>query len=165
MERADRILFVLDAAADPALAGYLEERPRLPVQVPVTLVLNKVDLLDVAGAAVLAGVQGRCGASAVCRLSALTGEGLEALSAHLRSSAGFEPAEGATVSARARHVEALGRAEAHLAEAARQLAGRDARELIAEELRRAREALGDIVGAQSSDELLGRIFASFCIGK
>ncbi len=165
MERADRILFVLDAAADPALAGYLEERPRLPAQVPVTLVLNKVDLLDVAGAAVLAGVQGRCGASAVCRLSALTGEGLEALSAHLRSSAGFEPAEGATVSARARHVEALGRAEAHLAEAARQLAGRDARELIAEELRRAREALGDIVGAQSSDELLGRIFASFCIGK
>ena len=52
-----------------------------------------------------------------------------------------------------------------LAAAARQLAARNAPELVAEELKRAQQALGEIVGEESSDELLGRIFASFCIGK
>jgi tRNA modification GTPase len=69
------------------------------------------------------------------------------------------------LSARARHLEALVKVEACLSTAARQLTARNAPELVAEELRRAQLALGEIVGAESSDELLGRIFASFCIGK
>ncbi|MGC2459732.1 MAG: tRNA uridine-5-carboxymethylaminomethyl(34) synthesis GTPase MnmE, partial [Steroidobacteraceae bacterium] len=62
-------------------------------------------------------------------------------------------------------VDALAQVAASLAAAARQLAGRNAPELVAEELKRAQQALGEIVGAESSDALLGRIFARFCIGK
>jgi tRNA modification GTPase len=173
MQRADRILFVIDAAADPALTGYGAERASLPSGVPVTLVLNKADLAahGVAhGAAEQAAeAPGRArpaaDAPAMLRISALTGEGVEALRVHLAACMGFEPLEAGTVSARARHVEALGRVEAHLGVAARQLAAGNALELFAEELRQARAALGDIVGADSSEELLGRIFATFCIGK
>ena len=78
---------------------------------------------------------------------------------------GFDPGGTDALSARARHLEALARVDAHLVQAARQLAARNAPELLAEELRRAQQALAEIVGAESSDELLGRIFARFCIGK
>ena len=68
-------------------------------------------------------------------------------------------------SARARHLEALSRVDAHLAQAASLLARNAGAELVAEELKGAQQALGEIVGLESSEELLGRIFASFCIGK
>ena len=64
-----------------------------------------------------------------------------------------------------KYFEALSQVEACVSAAARQLASRNAPELVAEELRRAQQALGEIVGQESSDALLGRIFASFCIGK
>jgi tRNA modification GTPase len=69
------------------------------------------------------------------------------------------------ISARARHLEALARCAAHLGRVTALLEERAGRELIAEELRRASGALGEIIGTESPDELLGRIFSSFCIGK
>jgi tRNA modification GTPase len=179
MARADRILFVIDAAADPDAAGYLEERALLPEGVPVTLVFNKVDLAarrEGDGAARTASPAGDCArATGIAghftaelpslRLSALTGEGFDELATHLKACVGFEPETAGALSARARHVEALALVNLCLVEAARLLATHDAVELVAEELKRAQLALGEIVGHESSDELLGRIFARFCIGK
>ncbi|MBV8495915.1 MAG: tRNA uridine-5-carboxymethylaminomethyl(34) synthesis GTPase MnmE, partial [Gammaproteobacteria bacterium] len=98
-------------------------------------------------------------------LSALTGVGLAQLRAHLKECMGYRNVETGTVSARRRHLEALARARGHTLEAARQLAERRAGELVAEELRGAQQALGEITGEFTSEELLGRIFAGFCIGK
>ena len=95
----------------------------------------------------------------------LTPVGLDALRAHLTKAAGWRGTEGGTFSARRRHLEALARAAARLAAAASQLETRAPLELVAEELRLAHDALGELTGRVSSDELLGRIFASFCIGK
>jgi tRNA modification GTPase len=161
---ADRILFVIDAASDPQAAAFREELADLPSHVPVTIVFNKVDLAE--GRAPIESLleQLPVPVPAVVSVSALTGEGIEALVAHLRSSGGLEPGVDA-LSARARHLEALKLVGAALDEAAGQLARHGTPELVAEELKRAQLALGEIVGAQSSDELLGQIFASFCIGK
>jgi len=166
MAGADRILFVIDAAADPAAAGYLEERALLPPEVPVTVVFNKIDLTASSAAACEpAACEPAPAGIATVRLSALTGEGLDTLATHLKACMGFEHGGTDALSARARHLEALTRVDAHLLQAAGQLATRSAPELLAEELKRAQQALGEIVGADSSDELLGRIFARFCIGK
>jgi tRNA modification GTPase len=169
MAAADRILFVIDAAADPQAAAYLDERALLPSSVPVTLVFNKIDLACGDGASSASGASGAVGpvpdAVAVIRLSALTGAGFDSLVSHLKSCIGFEAGATDVLSARGRHLEALTRVDAHLAQAGRQLAARNAPELVAEELRRAQVELGEIVGTESSDELLGRIFSRFCIGK
>jgi tRNA modification GTPase len=159
MRRADRVLFVIDAAADPAAAAFREERERLPRDVPVTLVFNKCDLaVGIPVADTLTGPPRLV-------LSALSGKGLEELRVHLKDCMGYQTADGGTVSARRRHLEALARARAHTEEAARQLTERRAGELVAEELRAAQRALSEITGEFTSDDLLGRIFAGFCIGK
>jgi tRNA modification GTPase len=159
MQRADRVLFVIDAAADPSGAAYRQELGALPAQVPVTLLFNKCDL--VAGLEVTAagGVPPRLA------LSALTGAGLPELRAHLKSCMGYQGDAGGAVSARRRHLEALGRAREHVEEAARQLTERRAGELVAEELRAAQQHLSEITGEFTSEDLLARIFAGFCIGK
>jgi tRNA modification GTPase len=167
MEHADRILFVLDAAADPEGRAYEAERARLPAHVPVTLIFNKIDLCA-AGAALATAPSSEALASEALpsvALSALTGEGLDTLREHLKSAAGFVQTGEGVISARARHLEALARCAAHLGRVTALLEERGGRELIAEELRRASGALGEIIGTESPDELLGRIFASFCIGK
>jgi tRNA modification GTPase len=159
MRRADRVLFVIDAAADPDAAAFREEQGRLPADVPVTLVFNKCDLaVGIPVADTLTGPPRLV-------LSALSGKGLEELRAHLKNCMGYQTAAGGTVSARRRHLEALARARAHTEEAARQLGERHATELAAEELRAAQRALSEITGEFTSDDLLGRIFAGFCIGK
>jgi tRNA modification GTPase len=156
MQRADRVLFVIDTHADPSGAAFSAERGRLPVDVPVTLVFNKCDLaapLPVAG-------HRPCFV-----LSAYTGAGLDQLRAHLKECMGYQGVDGGTISARRRHLEALMRAQQHTADAAAQLTERRAGELVAEELRAAQQALNEITGEFTSDDLLGRIFAGFCIGK
>jgi tRNA modification GTPase len=159
MARADRVLFVIDAAADPGARAYREERARLPAGVPVTLVFNKCDLAR--GLPVADTVSGPPWLS----VSALEGRGLDELRAHLKQCMGFQSVESGTVSARRRHLEALVRARTHAEEAARQLTETRAGELIAEELRAAQRALDEITGEFTSEDLLGRIFAGFCIGK
>ncbi len=159
MQRADRVLFVIDAVADPGARGFSEERARLPADVPVTLVFNKCDLA--AGLPVADTLSGPPRVT----VSALTGAGIDALRAHLKQVMGYQSAAAGTVSARARHLEALARARAHTEAAARQLTESRAGELVAEELRAAQQALSEITGEFTSDDLLGRIFAGFCIGK
>ena len=91
--------------------------------------------------------------------------GLDALRERLRELAGYENLGEGAFTARQRHLDALKRASGHFARGREALEQSRAGELLAEELRLAQEALGEITGAVSSDDLLGRIFADFCIGK
>jgi len=159
MTRADRVLFVIDATDDAGAEAFAEQRVRLPADVPVTLVFNKCDLA--AGLPLAETLSG----PPLIAISALTGQGIAQLRMHLKDCMGFQHADAGTVSARQRHLDALTRARAHVQTAATSLTERRAGELVAEELRQAQGALGEITGALSSDDLLGRIFGSFCIGK
>ncbi|MGD9598846.1 MAG: tRNA uridine-5-carboxymethylaminomethyl(34) synthesis GTPase MnmE [Steroidobacteraceae bacterium] len=159
MARADRVLFIIDTADDPDARAFSEERARLPADVPVTIVLNKIDLAT--GIPLSDTVSGPPRVA----ISARTGAGLDVLRAHLRDCMGYRIADAGTVSARARHLEAIARAQRHVDAAETQLRESRAGELVAEELRLAQAALGEITGAVTSEDLLGRIFASFCIGK
>jgi tRNA modification GTPase len=158
MTRADRILYVVDGELRPAPAEIEHELANLPQDVPVTLVINKIDLLAMTS---------RYEQSQPPRLyvSASSGEGIDLLREHLKECMGFQGADSGTVSARRRHLDALLRTDRHLQEARRQLLDRRAGELMAEELRQAQQALAEITGAVTSDDLLGRIFSTFCIGK
>ena len=160
MTRADRVLFLVDAATDPAATAYVTERATLPAAVPVTLVLNKIDLASepAPGAASEDGVE-------CLRISAKTGAGIDALRAHLKACMQFLPPDTGTVSARERHLSSLRTARTHVEAAYRNLLDTRAGELVAEELQCAHRALGEITGEFHADDLLGRIFSSFCIGK
>jgi tRNA modification GTPase len=158
LERADRVLFVVDAADPAAMAAVEQDLAALPSNAPRTVVVNKIDR---AGAA----PRIEPGAAPRVHLSAATGAGLDLLRTHLKDCVGFHPAGTGVLSARARHLEALRRARAHVEEAHRLLTERHAGELVAQELTDAQRQLGEITGEVTSDDLLGRIFASFCIGK
>jgi tRNA modification GTPase len=159
MARADRVLFVIDTANDPTGRAFTEERARLPADVPVTLVFNKIDLG--AGLPVSDTISG----PPRINVSAATGKGLDLLRAHLKDSVSFQAAGNGSISARRRHLEALARAREGVERAARELQQRRAGELVAEELRASQRALEEITGVFTADDLLGRIFGSFCIGK
>lgn len=159
MTRADRVLFVIDTASDPLGRAFEEERGRLPAEVPVTLVFNKIDLG--AGLPVDDTVSG----PPRIHVSAITGKGLEELRAHLKACVSFQTAGSGSISARRRHLEALARARQCVETAAQELHQRRAGELVAEELRLAQRALEEVTGIFTADDLLGRIFGSFCIGK
>jgi tRNA modification GTPase len=159
--QADRVLYVVDASDDGALAALGQDLEALPTKVPCTVVLNKIDRVSaVPGAeAAVAGGPTRI------RLSAMSGAGLDLLREHLKDCVGFHPSEGGALSARTRHLDALRRARAHVEEAHRLLVERHAGELVAQELTDAQRELGEITGEVTSEDLLGRIFGSFCIGK
>lgn len=158
MSRADRILYVIDATALPPAVMLARELAELPKQVPVTLVVNKLDACS-------RNPDFEHEAWPVQRISAVTGAGLPELRAHLKETAGFQNADGGAFSARRRHLDALERAGQHVHAAQAHLLERRAGELVAEELRLAQQALGEITGELTSDDLLGKIFSSFCIGK
>jgi len=84
---------------------------------------------------------------------------------HLKQCMGYEQTAESSFSARRRHLDALRLADQYLEHGHAQLTLAGAGELMAEDLRLAQQALGEITGAFSSDDLLGRIFSSFCIGK
>jgi tRNA modification GTPase len=159
MARADRVLFVIDAVEDPSARAFREAERRLPKDVPVTLVFNKCDL------AVGLPVGDTVSGPPRLMLSALSGAGLAELREHLKRCMGYQSVEGGTVSARRRHMDALERARTQVREAQRQLTEARAGELVAEELRGAQQALSEITGEFTSEDLLTRIFAGFCIGK
>src|SRR5579872_1506174 len=159
MRRADRVLFVVDAVTDPDARAFSDERGRLPSDVPVTLVFNKCDLTT--GIPVADTYSGPPRVT----LSALTGEGMSELRTHLKLCMGYQTLDAGTVSARQRHLDALSRARVRVDEAARLLRERRGGELVAEELRLSQQSLNEITGEFSSEDLLGRIFSSFCIGK
>ena len=160
IEAADAVLFLHDLTragtdpyrqADEEIAKTLARS--LPPRVPVLDVWNKV---DAAGAA---NVQGLA-------LSAKTGAGLDALRRRLLEIAGWQAAPEGVYIARERHVQALRRVQEHLAVAAQHLAAQaQLLDLLAEELRLGLNALNEITGEFTSDDLLGVIFSKFCIGK
>jgi tRNA modification GTPase len=155
MRRADRVLYVVDVDAEGADAPPAEE---LPPGVPVTRVLNKIDLQ---------GLAARLDAGTTPRifLSARTGAGIDLLRAHLKDSAGYRDVESGALTARRRHLDALRRARALIEGALLASTQGQGFELFAEDLRLAHRALGEITGEVTSEELLGAIFGSFCIGK
>ena len=154
-ERADVVLLVTDAENANADLTWLQD---LPASIERIVVINKIDL-----AGLTAHTQTRDGVTWLW-LSVKTGAGLETLCDHLKQLAGAGSGEGA-FSARRRHVFALEQTADHLNRAAHVLLDTHAGELAAEELRQAQHTLGEITGTYTSDDLLGAIFSSFCIGK
>ncbi|PTU76790.1 tRNA uridine-5-carboxymethylaminomethyl(34) synthesis GTPase MnmE [Pseudomonas indoloxydans] len=160
---ADRVLLVVDStapeAADPFALWpeFLEQRPD-PAR--VTLIRNKADL---SGEAVA--LQTSADGHVTLSLSAKSTDGLDLLREHLKACMGYQQTAESGFSARRRHLEALLKAQQYLEHGRNQLTLMGAGELLAEDLRMAQQALGEITGAFSSDDLLGRIFSSFCIGK
>ncbi len=158
IERADRVLLLVDDQSGPGA----EDRAilqRLPAQLAVTVVRNKIDLSG--HAAQMTDVPEK----PEIRLSAKTGAGLDLLETHLKRVMGYRGHGEDHFMARRRHLDAIARAVAHLDAGALQLSQYRATELLAEELRLAQQALAEITGEFTSDDLLGRIFSSFCIGK
>ncbi len=161
IEQADAVLFLHDLTrvalpdykqSDADIAHTLQQR--LPAGVPVIDLWNKAD-----AASIPAQADGLV-------LSAKTREGLEALRQRLLHEAGWQQAPEGLFIARERHVQALQRVNEHLALADEHLqAQAQSLDLLAEELRQAQNALGEITGEFSADDLLGVIFSKFCIGK
>ncbi|MFQ1879453.1 tRNA uridine-5-carboxymethylaminomethyl(34) synthesis GTPase MnmE [Aeromonas veronii] len=162
IEQADRVLFMVDGTTTDAVDPreiWPEFVDRLPKNIGLTVIRNKADLTgeDLAPSQ----EQGH----AVYRISAKTELGLPALREHLKQCMGFQGNTEGGFMARRRHLDALERAAERLLVAKEQLEVFVAGELVAEELRLAQESLSEITGEFSSDDLLGRIFSSFCIGK
>ncbi|HEU5467985.1 MAG TPA: tRNA uridine-5-carboxymethylaminomethyl(34) synthesis GTPase MnmE [Steroidobacteraceae bacterium] len=153
MGRADLVLYVVDATR-----GFTPgESASLPAGAATIVVWNKVDLPSALPSPVLED-------RPAIAVSALTGAGVPALREQLKSAAGYQSDSGAW-SARRRHLDALARAQSLFEVAEGRLGERASFELVAEELRQAHHALGEITGETSSDALLGAVFATFCIGK
>ena len=152
LAHADLALVVIDDSDSVDALPTL--RAELPATLAVCIVRNKIDL------------SGRApgGVGEAVAVSAYTGAGLDALRARLKEQAGYAGETTGAFSARRRHLDALRRARECVERARAQLVDRRG-ELIAEELRAAQQALNEITGEFTSDDLLGHIFASFCIGK
>jgi len=162
INNADRILFMLDAtttdAEDPRKI-WPDFIDRLPDNVGLTVVRNKADLTGETLATT------EHDNHPVYRISAKTGLGVDDLKQHLKDIMGYQGNTEGGFMARRRHLEAIDRAEQHLLEGKVQLEEYQAGELLAEELRLTQQHLSEITGEFTSDDLLGRIFSSFCIGK
>jgi len=154
---ADHILWVFDGQSEPGHAGPATDA--LPERIPVTYVRNKIDLTGTP-----AGLT-RSTRGPQIALSALTGTGMDALREYLKGVCGFLGTTEGVFMARRRHLDALNRSLAGLHSALAVLERTCAAELMAEELRRAQQALGEITGKFTPDDLLDRIFSGFCIGK
>ncbi|RLM19641.1 tRNA uridine-5-carboxymethylaminomethyl(34) synthesis GTPase MnmE [Brenneria alni] len=162
IEQADRVLFMVDGTTTEAIAPsaiWPEFMTRLPKTLPITVVRNKADITGEP-----LGIED-VNTYSLIRLSARTGQGIDTLREHLKQSMGFTSNTEGGFLARRRHLQALEQAAQHLAQGKEQLVSAYAGELLAEELRLAQQALSEITGEFTSDDLLGRIFSSFCIGK
>ena len=166
IEQADRVLFMVDStttnATDPhdIWPDFID---RLPASLGVTVIRNKADLTGEPMTADLASENSS--KAPVYRISAKTGDGIDALREHLKQCIGFDASTEGSFLARRRHLDALDRAAEHLSIGQEQLHSFIAGEILAEELRLTQQHLNEITGEFSSDDLLGRIFSSFCIGK
>jgi len=163
IRQADRILLMVDAtttnATDPRQL-WPDFIDQLPANAPVTVVRNKVDLT---GETV--GIAASDDVAPVLRMVARSADGVEDLRNHLKDCMGFASTTEGGFLARRRHLDALERAKVSMQQGEEQLYGYGAGELLAEDLRAAHDALGEITGAMTPDDLLGEIFSSFCIGK
>ncbi len=161
IEQADIILLMVDSN-DPSQtleSMQSEFLQKMPAHIPVVLIRNKADLSGEATGFV------DLGKIKILHLSAKTGEGVELLRNHLKQTMGYQSSTEGSFIARRRHLDALKHALTHLEAALTQLTVFHAMELLAEELRLAQNNLSEITGKFTSDDLLGNIFSSFCIGK
>jgi len=152
---ADRILWVYDGDADPEHLSFKESN--LPSHVPVTFLHNKADKSRRS--------IGLNNEGDVFAVSAKEGRGIAELKAYLRQTMGLEQTTQGEFLARRRHIDAIERALEHIHTGKAALEEGLAGELMAEDLRQAQLALSEITGEFSADDLLGEIFAGFCIGK
>ncbi|QFY44701.1 tRNA uridine-5-carboxymethylaminomethyl(34) synthesis GTPase MnmE [Candidatus Methylospira mobilis] len=159
MRNAGRILFIMDESAKrPEDNEILPEL--LPGNIPVTCIHNKIDK---SGAR--PGIQ-TIGGNVHIHLSVKTGKGMDILKTHLKQIAGYDDDSGETVfTARRRHLDALRQAQDHIGSALTLIAHSGPLELSAEEMRLAQQALSEITGKFTTEQLLDRVFSSFCIGK
>ncbi|WMS86029.1 tRNA uridine-5-carboxymethylaminomethyl(34) synthesis GTPase MnmE [Pleionea litopenaei] len=162
ISEADRLLLVVDSQEEDlnslikeVLSDLVKNVEQLP---PITVLQNKCDLVkkDPAFSEL---------EYPTITLSAKLGIGVDLLKQHLKSCMGFQSNNEGVFIARRRHITAIEKASSNLANATTQLLEFNAGELVAEELRLAQQALSEITGEFSADDLLGRIFSSFCIGK
>jgi tRNA modification GTPase len=159
--QADAVLFLHDLTRDRTIEYIAVDQDisramaqKMPAHVPVIDLWNKADAVRTTHA------------SGGLLLSAKTGMGLDALRQKLLEIAGWQPSAEGLFIARARHVQALRQADGHLHLALNWLQAPNASlDLLAEELRLAQHALGEITGEFTSEDLLGVIFSRFCIGK
>ena len=162
IEQADRVLFMVDGTTTNATSPadiWPDFMSRLPKDLGLTVIRNKADLTgETTGAS-------QDGDYPVFHISAKTNSGIEQLRDHLKACMGFDANTEGSFIARRRHLDALELAAEHLAIGDAQLHNHLAGELLAEELRLTQQHLNEITGEFSSDDLLGRIFSSFCIGK
>ncbi|GJH42274.1 tRNA modification GTPase TrmE [Pasteurella canis] len=162
IEQADRILLMLDST-EPNNQDLetirVEFLAKLPATIPITMIRNKADL-----SGEIEGLKEQSGYT-VITLSAKTQQGVDLLREHLKQSMGYQTNTEGGFLARRRHLEALEKAAHHLRQGHIQLTQFYAGELLAEELRMVQNHLSEITGQFTSDDLLGNIFSSFCIGK
>lgn len=163
---ADRVLLISDSAQEPDLSQSVQTLretlgDEITDELPITIIQNKCDLSGKP-----AGVE-KTPLGVVVSISAKTGEGVDSLRQLLLESAGLgtQTQGSSDFSARQRHIDALTSTQEHLHVAENQLRDHQSAELVAEDLRYAQDALSAITGEYSSDDLLGEIFSSFCIGK
>jgi len=162
MEKADHILLISDAQQNEnknSKKMFLELESHLPPHKSITIIRNKIDLTNEE-----AGIQSDPTRS-VISLSAKQGQGVELLREYLKESVAYRSSGEGKFIARRRHLDALERTAEHLYESLKLLKTNQAVELLAEELRWAQQALSEITGEFTSEDLLEKIFSSFCIGK
>lgn len=161
IEKADRILLVVDTTlseeTNPAKL-WPDFANKLPSQHNITIIHNKCDLIEQPPQII-------AGDPTLIRLSAKVTTGIDILRQHLKDSMGFASVGEGGFTARRRHIDALDRANLALLAGKEQLDSFGAGELLAEDLRLCQNALSEITGSFTSDDLLGEIFSSFCIGK
>lgn len=162
ISQADRVLLMVDASTTDSCCPHAiwpEFHDKLPQGKNITLIRNKIDLTGEAE-----GIKIHNGVT-VIRLCAKTNQGIDVLKSHLKDCMGYTGTLEGGFSARRRHIESIEKARNYMNKGKSQLSDYGAGELLAEDLRNAQKALGEITGVFSSDDLLGRIFSSFCIGK
>lgn len=160
--QADQVLLMIDSTeqqADQFRNEWADFLAKLPANMPVTVIRNKVDLSGEPEGLI------QVDDFTMIRLSAQTKEGVDLLREHLKKSMGYQSSTEGGFLARRRHLQALETAAEHLESGHTQLTQFLAGELLAEELRLVQNALSEITGQFTSDDLLGNIFSSFCIGK
>jgi len=156
IEQCDRLLYVIDAQTKDDIPEDIYNL--IPENTGLSVVFNKTDLCGEQNRVVEANTRTEI------YLSARSGEGVELLRQHLKQCMGYEKHTEGQFIARRRHITAINNASSHL-NAAKQCLQNNAGELLAEELKLAQQGLSSITGEFTSDDLLGRIFADFCIGK
>lgn len=162
IEQADRVLLLtehMDVANKTPKEILADYKDVLPNNVALSIVHTKIDLAETAPSI------DTVDEHTVIKLSAKTGQGLDLLRQHLKHIVGVDGNTEGNFIARRRHLDALSRALDILNAGKHQLTEHKAGELLAEDLRQAQKTLSEITGEFTSDDLLGEIFSSFCIGK